>query len=315
MFKQFGLKLTNLRLNNDIYYFTLDTINSVYKEINIDDILNDIKCINYVYLSDTSDDNKNDTEYNDDNSKLISKFLCANYMHYNGNSIKVDITHLIIDFPRFKKSSVLYDIHTKKLNGLHIHNATKDIKFKNVDEIHIYNSTIKNIDFNVKKLFIYKCEIDKNIDLSNFKINILSIQSSKLETIKLPKDIELLYLYNNNISVIDVNVDSLKVCGLSRNKFSEFPKFHKNIVNIFMNENNLETVNVSELDSLMFINLSDNKLRSIYISDKLKTLSINNTLIYKLNYETIKNLNVLGYDNVVYTNDKLEMLKNLVMSN
>ncbi len=139
------------------------------------------------------------------------------------------------------------------------------------------NQNNKVLDKNVKSFDNY-LELDlRNLEITSLngiekfsKITRLDISYNDIKILNglmNLNSLEVLHAFNNKISLVDLDLKSLKILTLSNNKITSLPKIHFNCINLkelYINNNEISDIStLDHLTNLRRFNFNDNQITNI----------------------------------------------------
>ena len=247
----------------------------------------------------------------------VTKVILENFKENDLRAIRCfkNIKSLIINNSEIE---TLVDINCfKNLTELEISNS-KVANFKQISELNyllkLSLTKIKLLDFQINEINWSQLENLVYLDISNNSIssfseclksrNVKNLKASnnKISYFTLTSSVEFLDLSNNNLGDLELSGLNLKKLNVSLNKIESF-KLIKNtsLIDIDLSNNKLKTLNFDDQNKLKILSLSNNKLdNSIYINigkcSNLENLDIEQNKVSSL--ENISTLNKLKSLNI-----------------
>lgn len=224
--------------------------------------------------------------------------------------------------PDLNKDGEISEEEAKKVTSLRLQSlyaGDKDIfssikgieKFINLTELNIGKHNISSVDLSqntkLKTLNLRDNKLTGRLDISQLgELTNVELNGNKIEEVILPNTgkITFLYLNDNNIRNIDVSQQkALKRLFMVRNK--ELSNIdisqNTNLERVHLEGNSLETLDISNLEKLTWLNVVKNKLTQIIVKNNkvLSTILANENNIKILNLQdgvpnTISTLNLNG---------------------
>lgn len=171
---------------------------------------------------------------------------------------------------------------------------------------------------NLTKLTVVQQEVEQ-IDLSsNSKLDTLYLPGNFLQNINLSFNKNLIYvnLGSNGLESVQglSDLNKLKKLDLSWNNLDAFTISNASIETLFLNLNELQTLDVSEAENLKALNLTTNQLTDLSISSntQLKTLVISNNRLLQIELSHNPELQYLYASSNAFTNLDVSQNQKLV---
>lgn len=232
-------------------------------------------------------------------------------------------SYLNIPDPNFEKILIALDIDTEgSLDGQVLRSDVEKVRVLDLNipdgnfEIHDLNGIEGFVNLTTLKAIQHEIEF---IDLrSNTLLDTLYLQGNLLQEIDLSLNTSLVdvNLSTNEIHTIGglSELNKLKKLDLSWNFMETFSISNASIETLFLNLNELQTLDVSEAENLKALNLTTNQLTDLSVSSntQLKTLVISNNRLLQIELSHNPELQYLYASTNAFTNLDVSQNQKLV---